>query len=1071
MISRLFSPRRRFQSAVSRRLSCRGARIARAAVARVQVIEQLEERTLLSSLNINNGALFYLANSSGLTVSTSGPGGSYTFADNQPIILSAGAVAAGWTENGNTATGPDNSVTSIQLTSSPTDDTFSIQSVDADTMIASDAGNDTINVTANGIASAVTVTVNNLATSGSDSFVVDTGGTQGTLSTGQFGRESYQAAGNGLIDITTAKPGFSDNLTGLANGDLTLDLNSLYTTPTALSTTISVSSGEFEANVAGVFPRFFPIGDLAGVAVGGTTAGESLTLDFTNGNPLPSSGINYDPPAATGGAVNSLTVQGGSFTSEGYENSGPGAGTITYNGGTPITFSNLSPITDTVPSPSFIFSAPAGNQTVNIVNGPVVVGVQTDQINDGGTGSFELVNFANKTMATVNTQGSGSTMVVNIGVAAAGLTTLDVNSSGGNDTVNVEATPSGVATNIDTGNGASNIVNVGSNPGTPASSTLADINSTVSVTDPLGLTTLNILDAGDMTSANAVITGSTVTGLGFGAGGSVSYIGGFLGGIVILVIDGGANGGSGITYNASDATASTTLNGGPGSDTFNVIPSASGSYTVNGNGPTPPASPGDTLDVEPPTGTTGLALTDTLTPSGHQGAYTFAILQPVNYTTIETLITVADLSVTVTVPPQITEGGMLVYSVSVHNSGALDATNAMLTDILPVDSSFSFAGFTQGGPFAALGQTVTGDLGTITAGATVTGSVVAQALEEGFLMNTASVSTDTIEADTANNSQTVFTTVIDAPLTPTSGKSINTTEGKTFTGVVGSFTDADPNGVPGDYSATINWGDGQTSAGTIVPDGPGFDVVGSHVYAEPGKNVPITTSVKDAGGSTATLNSVAQIADAPITAKRTTLSGLEGRTLSGTVATFTDGDASALVSDFTASINWGDGQTITGTIVSSGGGKFYVTGSHAYAEQSAKAGYAIKVSIQDSGGSSASASSIAKIADAPLDTPMGLTITQSAKVSFTNLTLGSFRDQDSLNMNAGDYTGTINWGDGTKTSAQFVFTGSTFNVGSFWSVQGSHKYKSKKTYTVKITLHDNASPGVNLVIKAHIKVV
>jgi len=38
-------------------------------------------------------------------------------------------------------------------------------------------------------------------------------------------------------------------------------------------------------------------------------------------------------------------------------------------------------------------------------------------------------------------------------------------------------------------------------------------------------------------------------------------------------------------------------------------------------------------------------------------------------------------------------------------------------------------------------------------------------------------------------------------------------------------------------------------------------------------------------------------------------------------------------------------------------------------------------------------------------------------------------------------------------------------------VQGSHKYKVKKTYTVKITLHDIANPSVSLVITATIKVV
>ena len=63
-------------------------------------------------------------------------------------------------------------------------------------------------------------------------------------------------------------------------------------------------------------------------------------------------------------------------------------------------------------------------------------------------------------------------------------------------------------------------------------------------------------------------------------------------------------------------------------------------------------------------------------------------------------------------------------------------------------------------------------------------------------------------------------TVADAPLTAT-GTTITAVQGTPFTGVVASFTDADPNGVAGDYSASIYWGDGQTSTGTVTANGSG----------------------------------------------------------------------------------------------------------------------------------------------------------------------------------------------------------------------------------------------------------
>ncbi len=159
--------------------------------------------------------------------------------------------------------------------------------------------------------------------------------------------------------------------------------------------------------------------------MGGTTAGSDLTVDYSNGDPLPSSGLTYDPPAATGNATNSLNLQGGSFTAETYDPTGVGAGSITYNGTTTITFSNLSPVDDTVSSPTFTFNAPSGATTVNVNTGPIVGGVQTDQINDGGTGEFELINFGNKTVATVNVPASGATTTLNYPTAAAGLTALE----------------------------------------------------------------------------------------------------------------------------------------------------------------------------------------------------------------------------------------------------------------------------------------------------------------------------------------------------------------------------------------------------------------------------------------------------------------------------------------------------------------------------------------------------------------------------------------------------------------------------------------------------------------------
>ena len=57
-------------------------------------------------------------------------------------------------------------------------------------------------------------------------------------------------------------------------------------------------------------------------------------------------------------------------------------------------------------------------------------------------------------------------------------------------------------------------------------------------------------------------------------------------------------------------------------------------------------------------------------------------------------------------------------------------------------------------------------------------------------------------------------TVQDAALHAT-GVAVAATEGSSFTGAVATFTDDDPSGTASDYTATITWGDGNTSAGAI----------------------------------------------------------------------------------------------------------------------------------------------------------------------------------------------------------------------------------------------------------------
>jgi hypothetical protein len=195
------------------------------------------------------------------------------------------------------------------------------------------------------------------------------------------------------------------------------------------------------------------------------------------------------------------------------------------------------------------------------------------------------------------------------------------------------------------------------------------------------------------------------------------------------------------------------------------------------------------------------------------------------------------------------------------------------------------------------------------------------------------------------------TAAVDQPITAKGSGPASATEGKPFSNAVATFNDPDTSAKPTDYSASINWGDGTTSAGTISGSGGNFTVTGSHTYAEEGSDKLIVTITDvDNTKNSATASTSATVSDAALhaVAGHPTRSG---HTVSGMVATFTDDDPNGTVSDYTASINWGDGKSSSGSIAA-GSGNFDVSGSHAYA----KAGtFTVVVTIKDAGGSTATA--------------------------------------------------------------------------------------------------------------------
>ncbi len=119
----------------------------------------------------------------------------------------------------------------------------------------------------------------------------------------------------------------------------------------------------------------------------------------------------------------------------------------------------------------------------------------------------------------------------------------------------------------------------------------------------------------------------------------------------------------------------------------------------------------------------------------------------------------ADLSVTKSddVDP-VTDGEPLTYTVVVTNNGLDAAENVTLSDTLPVGTAFNFATITQG--TCAIGfPLLQCQLGTLDVGDNVTLTVRVTPSSPGVITNTVSVTSDTDDPATSNNSDSEDTTV------------------------------------------------------------------------------------------------------------------------------------------------------------------------------------------------------------------------------------------------------------------------------------------------------------------------
>ncbi|MGH7139122.1 MAG: hypothetical protein ACREHD_25525, partial [Pirellulales bacterium] len=221
-------------------------------------------------------------------------------------------------------------------------------------------------------------------------------------------------------------------------------------------------------------------------------------------------------------------------------------------------------------------------------------------------------------------------------------------------------------------------------------------------------------------------------------------------------------------------------------------------------------------------------------------------------------------------------------------------------------------------------------------------------------------------------------------ITAETGMTISPVENTAFSGPVATFTSPDN----GPFTAVIQWGDGNstTVSDSSISGGPSpatFTVNGTHTYADEMAVTNLVTTISDTSdAATAAATGSATVGEGDtLTAAGSvaTFTATQGAALSTTLATFTDTDTGGTASDFTATIDWGDGSTGTGVVSSTSPGSLSVSGSHVYAATGA---HQATVALSDDapGTATATATAMVNVSAVPAGAP-DLTITKTGPSS------------------------------------------------------------------------------------------
>ncbi len=285
--------------------------------------------------------------------------------------------------------------------------------------------------------------------------------------------------------------------------------------------------------------------------------------------------------------------------------------------------------------------------------------------------------------------------------------------------------------------------------------------------------------------------------------------------------------------------------------------------------------------------------------------------------------------------------------------------------------------------------------------------------------------------------------IADIPVVSTAIPIVNGSLDPKFS-VTAFFTDAYPGLDAGSYLASVNWGDGTSTAGAVTGSGGAFTVAADHAYSANGSFPVQVTLTRKLDGQSVTSAAANAVVNGAVPAPQPQMTGVAIHSVAGTaflgsVATFTDTYPGAAASDYSALITWKPGVVSAG-VVEGGDGTFVVKGSYTYA---AVGNYPVQVDLtRAKGGGTGTATSAATVTATAQPQLSSIAIEAVAGTQFSG-NVASFTDALPLTVQE-LYTALITWDSGVVTSGEVVGSNGSFLV------KGTHTFGAAGDFLVKV---------------------